>query len=383
MPIFVLDTKKESIAVTEANKLGIPVVAVVDTNVDPELVQYPIPGNDDAIRANSLLSRVIADAVEEGRFIAAKRDPGLGSGRSAPPSRRPSSTSSRPPLAGRPRRRRPPASVASRTPAGDAADAPLEEAGGGQVEPDGRRPRPDAADEARCRRAPAAVEELRLRSSRTPAVEELQSRGCPGRRGRPGRRGGRRSPRRLRSPRTPGPRTLASMTPVAAEAVAPAEDAGGRAPLRTDHPTNHHIFGALNPMSFTAKDVQNLRQATGAGMMDAKKALEANDGDFEAAIQVAAREGPRGQRQAQRPRQHPGCHRPGRRRQRRRDGRAQVRDRLRRRQRPVQVGGRRARQARRRRGCRRDREPQLEPRRPEDHAQGEHRPRPRRAARSR
>ena len=71
-----LDTKKEHIAVTEANKLGIPVVAVVDTNVDPELVQYPIPGNDDAIRANSLLARVIADAVEEGRFIAAKRDPG-------------------------------------------------------------------------------------------------------------------------------------------------------------------------------------------------------------------------------------------------------------------------------------------------------------------
>ena len=75
--IFVLDTKKESIAVTEANKLGIPVVAVVDTNVDPELVQYPIPGNDDAIRANSLLARVIADAVEEGRFIVSKREPGV------------------------------------------------------------------------------------------------------------------------------------------------------------------------------------------------------------------------------------------------------------------------------------------------------------------
>jgi small subunit ribosomal protein S2 len=74
--IFVLDTKKEHIAVTEANKLGIPVVAVVDTNVDPELVQYPIPGNDDAIRANSLLARVISDAVEEGRYIAGKRDPG-------------------------------------------------------------------------------------------------------------------------------------------------------------------------------------------------------------------------------------------------------------------------------------------------------------------
>jgi len=73
--IFVLDTKKEHIAVTEANKLGIPVVAVVDTNVDPEVVQYPIPGNDDAIRSNSLFARVIADAVEEGRFIANKRNP--------------------------------------------------------------------------------------------------------------------------------------------------------------------------------------------------------------------------------------------------------------------------------------------------------------------
>lgn len=73
--VFVLDTKKEHIAVTEANKLGIPVVAVVDTNVDPDVIQFPIPGNDDAIRANSLLARVIADAVEEGRFIASKRNP--------------------------------------------------------------------------------------------------------------------------------------------------------------------------------------------------------------------------------------------------------------------------------------------------------------------
>ncbi|MFM8267963.1 MAG: 30S ribosomal protein S2 [Ilumatobacteraceae bacterium] len=71
--VFVLDTKKEHIAVTEANKLGIPVVAVVDTNVDPDVVQYPIPGNDDAIRANSLMCHVIAEAVLEGRYIAASR----------------------------------------------------------------------------------------------------------------------------------------------------------------------------------------------------------------------------------------------------------------------------------------------------------------------
>jgi small subunit ribosomal protein S2 len=71
--VFVIDTKKEHLAVTEANKLGIPVVAVVDTNCDPDLVQYVIPGNDDAIRAGNLLCRVIADAVEEGRFIASRR----------------------------------------------------------------------------------------------------------------------------------------------------------------------------------------------------------------------------------------------------------------------------------------------------------------------
>jgi small subunit ribosomal protein S2 len=71
--IFVIDTKKEHIAVTEARKLGLPVVAVVDTNCDPDLIDYVIPGNDDAIRAGALLARVIADAVAEGRFMAANK----------------------------------------------------------------------------------------------------------------------------------------------------------------------------------------------------------------------------------------------------------------------------------------------------------------------
>jgi small subunit ribosomal protein S2 len=71
--VFVLDTKKEHIAVTEARKIGIPIVAVVDTNCDPDLVDYAIPGNDDAIRAGELMSRVISDAVLEGRFINSKR----------------------------------------------------------------------------------------------------------------------------------------------------------------------------------------------------------------------------------------------------------------------------------------------------------------------
>jgi small subunit ribosomal protein S2 len=64
--VWVVDTRKEHIAVTEARKLNIPVVAILDTNCDPDEVDYPIPGNDDAIRAGSLLTRIVADAVAEG-----------------------------------------------------------------------------------------------------------------------------------------------------------------------------------------------------------------------------------------------------------------------------------------------------------------------------
>ncbi len=78
--VFIIDTKKEHIGVTEAKKLGLPIVAVVDTNCDPDLIDYVIPGNDDAIRAGSLLCRVIADAVKEGRHIASRRGNGRGAG---------------------------------------------------------------------------------------------------------------------------------------------------------------------------------------------------------------------------------------------------------------------------------------------------------------
>jgi small subunit ribosomal protein S2 len=83
--VFIIDTKKEHIAVTEANKLNLPIVAVVDTNCDPDLIDYVIPGNDDAIRAGTLLCRVIADAVEEGRFIASRRAASSGSPAAAGP----------------------------------------------------------------------------------------------------------------------------------------------------------------------------------------------------------------------------------------------------------------------------------------------------------
>ena len=68
--VFVLDTPKEHIAVAEANRLKLPVVAVADSNSDPDLIDYVIPGNDDAIRSTELLTRVVADAVREGRYIA-------------------------------------------------------------------------------------------------------------------------------------------------------------------------------------------------------------------------------------------------------------------------------------------------------------------------
>lgn len=71
--IWVVDTKKEHIAVGEARKLGIPVIAILDTNCDPDEVDFPIPGNDDAIRSVALLTRVIADAVADGLMTRAGR----------------------------------------------------------------------------------------------------------------------------------------------------------------------------------------------------------------------------------------------------------------------------------------------------------------------
>jgi small subunit ribosomal protein S2 len=68
--IFVIDTKREHIAVKEARKLGIPVIAIVDTNCDPDEVDYVIPGNDDAIRACALITKVAADAIQEGQYLA-------------------------------------------------------------------------------------------------------------------------------------------------------------------------------------------------------------------------------------------------------------------------------------------------------------------------
>jgi small subunit ribosomal protein S2 len=71
--LFVIDSKKEKIAVNEANKLGVPLVAIVDTNADPDLITVPIAGNDDAIRSVELITKAIADAIAEARLAAPVR----------------------------------------------------------------------------------------------------------------------------------------------------------------------------------------------------------------------------------------------------------------------------------------------------------------------
>jgi small subunit ribosomal protein S2 len=81
--VWLVDTKKEHIAVGEARKLGIPVIAILDTNCDPDEVDYKIPGNDDAIRSAELLTRVVADAVAEG--LVARANAAAGAGRDEKP----------------------------------------------------------------------------------------------------------------------------------------------------------------------------------------------------------------------------------------------------------------------------------------------------------
>jgi small subunit ribosomal protein S2 len=82
--VWIVDTKKEHIAVGEARKLGIPVVAILDTNCDPDEVDYPIPGNDDAIRSAALLTKVVAEAAAAGLMARAGRGSGAADGDDKP-----------------------------------------------------------------------------------------------------------------------------------------------------------------------------------------------------------------------------------------------------------------------------------------------------------
>ncbi|MQA12151.1 MAG: 30S ribosomal protein S2, partial [Pseudonocardiaceae bacterium] len=82
--VWIVDTKKEHIAVGEARKLGIPVVAILDTNCDPDEVDYPIPGNDDAIRSAALLTKVVAEAAAAGLLARSGRNGSAAEGEDKP-----------------------------------------------------------------------------------------------------------------------------------------------------------------------------------------------------------------------------------------------------------------------------------------------------------
>jgi len=153
--IFVIDTNKEHIAVTEANKLGLPIVAVVDTNCDPDVITHVIPGNDDAIRSGALLCRVVADAVTEGRFIAQNRPAPVAKAPAAPAA--PVAAAADAPAPAPVAAPAPaPAAEAPSTPAAPAAEAPAAEAPVAEA-PAAAAPAAEApAAEAPAAEAPAA-----------------------------------------------------------------------------------------------------------------------------------------------------------------------------------------------------------------------------------
>ena len=123
--VWVVDTKKEHLAVTEARKLGVPVIAILDTNCDPDEVDYKVPGNDDAIRSVTLLTRVVADAVADGLMARA----GGGSSEGGESEAEPMAEWERELLAGSESTAAPAAEAATEAPAAEAAaEVPAAEA---------------------------------------------------------------------------------------------------------------------------------------------------------------------------------------------------------------------------------------------------------------
>ena len=160
--VFIVDLRKEQLAVREARRLGLPVIALVDTNCDPDEAEYVIPGNDDAIRSCSLIVRAIADGIEAGKQRVATDEMARAPERAAPrprpqpsrrPRRRPAPSRSR--AAPRPRRRR----AGSRRRARPRPQAEAVRAGG----------RACAAEPSRDEPQPVAATEPEAATSRTPS----------------------------------------------------------------------------------------------------------------------------------------------------------------------------------------------------------------------
>jgi small subunit ribosomal protein S2 len=142
--VWIVDTNKEHLAVDEARKLGIPIVAILDTNCDPDVVDYPIPGNDDAIRAVQLLTRVVADAAAEGTLARHAARTGQTEGAAAPAEAEPLAEWERELLAGAEADLAATPAAAEETPAAEAA--PVVEEAAAEA-PAAEAPAADAAAE--------------------------------------------------------------------------------------------------------------------------------------------------------------------------------------------------------------------------------------------
>src|ERR1035441_1023161 len=309
--LWVVDTKKEHIAVSEARKLGIPVIAILDTNCDPDEVTYPIPGNDDAIRSVALLTRVVADAVADGLIARA----GAADGEEKPSTPAPGDIGAAEPLAEWERE------LLQSKATDDQAAAATAEAAAGAAE----------AAPASAAAAPSGDTEAPEAANRT-AVCGPPRRGPRGAPRRPRRRlplphhRAILKPRRRPAPRTRMPRTrlplarlpLARM-PLTRVRLArvrltlprqrpsqrqshPEPAAGPSSPGRTgpdtraaagedgekqpSGPPDHQTVRDEDMANVTAAEVKRLREHTAAGMMDCKRALEEADGDFDAAVEI-------------------------------------------------------------------------------------------------
>ncbi len=156
--VWIVDTNKEHLAVDEARKLGVPVVAILDTNCDPDLVDYAIPGNDDAIRAVALLTRVVADAVADG--LIARHSARTGEESTAPAEAEPLAEWERELLAGA-------EATAPATPAEAPAEAPVVEAA-----PEAAAPAAPAEEAPVAEATPEAAPATEADAPEAPAADE-------------------------------------------------------------------------------------------------------------------------------------------------------------------------------------------------------------------
>ena len=283
--VFILDTKKEYIAVTEARKLGVPIVAVVDTNCDPDLVDYAIPGNDDAIRSGRLMARVISDAVLEGRFIHSKRTEATSTARDALTEAEIAEQQA----------------LARAEAAAEAADREARVAGAkaAGAEAAGAEAAEAEADESTADGNADAVDGEGPEAEAAAAEEDASAAGdgAPTADGDADAVDGEGPEAEVPRPKTlrPRPRPMVSPTPTLAQRtrpmVSPTPTLAQRTrPMVPPTPTLAQRTRRTE-MAVSARDVKTLRDVTGAGMMDAKRALTAADGDMEAARQILREQG--------------------------------------------------------------------------------------------